>query len=172
MYIDDLKSFTLTNLQFFKACLDNELNATEALISALPNDQLSYRPHPVNRSAYEVAEHIIAHVADLKVILQGNICDEILTYPFSNAADGAGKLNALWAEVSALLTSYPEEKWTDESVELLVAGKPLVSLPRMQMMWFFFFDIIHHRGQLSSYVRPMGGKNPAIYGYSADTMGE
>jgi uncharacterized damage-inducible protein DinB len=38
------------------------------------------------------------------------------------------------------------------------------------MMWFFFFDIIHHRGQLSSYIRPMGGKNPAVYGYSADTI--
>ncbi len=161
----------MTNLQFFKACFDNELKGTDALISNLPDDQLSYRPHPVSRSAYEITEHIIAHVADLAVILRGNICDEILSYPFSNAADGAAKLNVLWAEVSDLLTTYSEEKWSNESVELLVAGKPLVTLPRMQMMWFFFFDIIHHRGQLSSYVRPMGGKNPAIYGYSADTMG-
>jgi uncharacterized damage-inducible protein DinB len=37
------------------------------------------------------------------------------------------------------------------------------------MMWFFFFDIIHHRGQLSTYVRPMGGAVPSIYGPSADT---
>jgi uncharacterized damage-inducible protein DinB len=161
----------LTNLQFFKACFDNELQATASLIAALPDDQLSYRPHPVNRSAYEVAEHIIAHVADFLVILNNSVCDEILTYPFEGSADGAAKLNALWAEVSNALGTYNEEKWVNEPVELKVAGNPLVTLPRMQMMWFFFFDIIHHLGQLSSYVRPMGGKNPAVYGYSADTMG-
>ncbi|HZL66321.1 MAG TPA: DinB family protein, partial [Candidatus Limnocylindrales bacterium] len=30
------------------------------------------------------------------------------------------------------------------------------------------FDAIHHRGQLTVYIRPMGGKVPAIYGPSAD----
>ena len=56
-------------------------------------------------------------------------------------------------------------------VELLIEGKSFVSLPRMHMMWFFHNDIIHHRGQLSAYIRPMGGKNPAVYGYSFDTLG-
>ena len=161
----------MTNLQFFKACLANELKATKDIIAAIPSDQLSYRPHPVNRSAYEIAEHIIAHVADLAVILQNNQCDEILSYPFANAEDGADKLSQLWDAVTAILENYSEDRWTEEPVELLVGGKPLVTLPRMQMMWFFFFDIIHHRGQLSSYIRPMGGKNPAVYGYSADTIG-
>ena len=160
----------MTNLQFFKACLANELKATKDIIAAMPNDQLSYRPHPVNRSAYEIAEHIIAHVADLAVILENNQCDEILSYPFTNAADGADKLNQLWDAVTVILEHYSEDRWVGEPVELLVGGMPLVTLPRMQMMWFFFFDIIHHRGQLSAYVRPMGGKNPAVYGYSADSQ--
>ena len=60
--------------------------------------------------------------------------------------------------------------WEKEQVELFIHGKSFITIPRMNMMWFFFFDIIHHRGQLSSYVRPMGGKNPAVYGYSADTI--
>jgi uncharacterized damage-inducible protein DinB len=29
---------------------------------------------------------------------------------------------------------------------------------------------VHHRGQLSTYLRPMGGKVPGIYGPSADTQ--
>jgi uncharacterized damage-inducible protein DinB len=36
-------------------------------------------------------------------------------------------------------------------------------------MWDFFFDAIHHRGQLSTYLRPMGGTVPSIYGPSADS---
>jgi uncharacterized damage-inducible protein DinB len=161
----------LSNLQFFKACLANELTATKDIIAALPDDQLTYRPHPVNRSAYEIAEHIIAHVADLAVILQNSQCDEILSYPFSGSDDGVQKLSQLWEKVTEILENYSEDRWVGEPVDLLVGGKLLLTLPRMQLIWFFFFDIIHHRGQLSSYIRPMGGKNPAVYGYSADTVG-
>ncbi len=54
-------------------------------------------------------------------------------------------------------------------MELRIHGTPVVTLPRTNMMWFFFFDIIHHRGQRSTYVRPMGGAVPSIYGPSANT---
>jgi uncharacterized damage-inducible protein DinB len=43
--------------------------------------------------------------------------------------------------------------------------------PVGQFLWFILFDAIHHRGQLSAYLRPMGGKVPAIYGPSADEHG-
>jgi uncharacterized damage-inducible protein DinB len=38
-------------------------------------------------------------------------------------------------------------------------------------VWGFLFDAVHHRGQLSTYLRPMGGKVPSIYGPSADDPG-
>ena len=49
----------MTNLQFFKTCWQNELNATINIFAALPNDKLNYRPHEINRSAYEIVEHLI-----------------------------------------------------------------------------------------------------------------
>jgi uncharacterized damage-inducible protein DinB len=45
------------------------------------------------------------------------------------------------------------------------------SAPLGVMVWFTLFDLIHHRGQLSTYIRPMGGKVPSIYGPSADDPG-
>jgi len=39
------------------------------------------------------------------------------------------------------------------------------------LLWIALFDIVHHRGQLSTYIRPMGGKVPSIYGPSADEAG-
>jgi uncharacterized damage-inducible protein DinB len=36
------------------------------------------------------------------------------------------------------------------------------------MAWSFLFDLVHHRGQISTYLRPMGAKVPQIYGPSAD----
>ena len=40
------------------------------------------------------------------------------------------------------------------------------------LLWIALFDLVHHRGQLSAYIRPMGGKVPSIYGPSADAAGE
>jgi uncharacterized damage-inducible protein DinB len=160
----------MNNLKFFTTIMSSELKATADIIASLPNDQLGYRPHERSRSAYEIAEHIIAHAYDFSVILDNDKCDECLVYPFSNSEDGAEKLNRLWNDAIGKLEDYDINKWSNEMVELLVEGKVFGSMPRTNMMWFFLLDIIHHRGQLSSYIRPMGGKNPAVYGYSADTI--
>ncbi len=39
-----------------------------------------------------------------------------------------------------------------------------------KMAWGFLLDLIHHRGQLSTHLRPMGGKVPSIYRQSADML--
>ena len=160
----------MSNLEFFKACWNNEMEATKSLFQSLPDRQLYYRPHPINRSAREIVEHLLAHVIDLKVILENDLCDETMTYAFATAGDAAGQLETLWNATTASLNNCTEDEWENEQVSLTIEGKPFAKLSRTQMMWFFFFDMLHHRGQLSSYVRPMGGKNPAVYGYSADTV--
>ena len=160
----------MTNLEFFKACFNNELKATRAIIEALPADQLDYKPHPVNRSAYEIVEHILGHMVDFKLILENSQIDETLTFKFENPDDAARQFGDLADAANKALDMASESEWDSQPVELLINGNSILTIPRSQMMWFFFFDVIHHRGQLSSYVRPMGGKNPAVYGYSADTI--
>jgi uncharacterized damage-inducible protein DinB len=115
-------------------------------------------------------EHILGHMVDMRVIAENSICDETMTFDFLGTADAGEKLVQLWRDLSASVDKLTDQAWDEEPVDLTIEGKPFVTLTRSQMMWFFFFDVIHHRGQLSSYVRPMGGKNPAIYGYSADTL--
>ncbi|MFM7731128.1 MAG: DinB family protein, partial [Flavobacteriales bacterium] len=156
----------MTNAQFFKACLVNELRATREVIAALPADQLNYRPHPVNRSAYEIAEHIVAHVFDLEVLLTNDACDELLVYPFTNPSQLANEMETQWEKVIGLFDALDESTWDTQPVELKIQGQSFLTIPRSQMLWFFFFDIIHHRGQLTTYIRPMGGKNPGVYGPS------
>ena len=160
----------MSNLIFFKTVFESELKATSEIISALPFENIHYRPHERSRSAYEISEHIIAHAFDFSVILNNSICDECLVMPFSSSQEGTVKLEEYWNETSSLLNDYNEDRWNNEMVELQISGNPLLSLPRANMMWFFLFDIIHHRGQLSTYIRPMGGKNPAVYGFSADSV--
>ena len=39
------------------------------------------------------------------------------------------------------------------------------------LLWIALFDAVHHRGQLTTYIRPMGGKVPSVYGPSGDDPG-
>ena len=150
--------------------MSNELQATHDVIAALPADKMSYKPEENSRTAYEIAEHIVAHIYDLDVILNNGQCDEKLTYNFENPQQLAEELKALHEKATQSLETMTDEKWESEMVELLIEGQSFITLPRMHMMWFFHNDIIHHRGQLTTYIRPMGGKNPAVYGYSYDTQ--
>jgi hypothetical protein len=95
----------MNNLEFFKSCLKNEFQATFDIISALPADQLDYRPHPNSRSAYEIAEHIIAHAYDFGVILNEKRCDECLELPFNSIGEGAEKLKLYWNKKSLISLS-------------------------------------------------------------------
>ena len=57
------------------------------------------------------------------------------------------------------------------NAQFLYQGQVVMEKPMMEFLWDFMFDAIHHRGQLSAYLRPMGGKVPSIYGPSADDPG-
>ena len=60
--------------------------------------------------------------------------------------------------------------WTKNGV-FKSGGRVVREMPTDEFLWMLFFDAIHHRGQLAAYIRPMGGKVPAIYGPSADSKG-
>ncbi len=160
----------MSNLEFFISCWNNELNSTINIFKALPNDNLSYKPHEINRTAYEIIEHLVGHSFDLVTIASSSLCDETLKYDFSTVEEAAAVYQLRSDELNQVLNSLTDHQWENEEVELTINTNPFITLTRSQMMWFFFFDIIHHRGQLSAYVRPMGGKNPAVYGYSADSQ--
>jgi len=70
-------------------------------------------------------------------------------------------------ELTDLVAKMDEASW-NRTAQFYSNGKVVSEQPVGQFLWFILFDAIHHRGQLSSYLRPMGGKVPSIYGPSAD----
>jgi uncharacterized damage-inducible protein DinB len=74
------------------------------------------------------------------------------------------------AALGARLGTLSDAKW-DGNARFLVDGKVAWETNLGDMLFGFLFDAIHHRGQLSSYLRPMGAKVPSIYGPSADDPG-
>ena len=62
-----------------------------------------------------------------------------------------------------LLASTPDEEWS-QTVHFFTGPKQMGEYTRANFAWFLLFDQIHHRGQLSIYLRMAGGKLPSIYG--------
>jgi uncharacterized damage-inducible protein DinB len=58
--------------------------------------------------------------------------------------------------------ALPAARW-DGTLEFFGGQRPA-----SPMAWSFLFDIVHHRGQITTYLRPMGSTVPQVYGPSAD----
>ena len=65
------------------------------------------------------------------------------------------------------LRAIDAAQW-EMSMPFLFNGQEVMKEIGYDMAWGFLLDQIHHRGQLSTYLRPMGAKVPSIYGPSAD----
>ena len=83
----------------------------------------------------------------------------------ADAADdegGARGVRAAERRDPEAVEALPAEKWGG-SLEFFGSQRPA-----SPMAWSFLFDIVHHRGQITTYLRPMGSTVPQIYGPSAD----
>jgi len=66
------------------------------------------------------------------------------------------------ADIARRWKALPGARWEGE-IEFFGSKRPASA-----MAWSFLFDIVHHRGQISTYLRPMGSTVPQIYGPSGD----
>lgn len=146
--------------------MKNESRITTAVIQAIPLDKGDYRPDPVSKSALELAWHIVAaEMRFMDAVLTGAFDLSPMAMPESmkNSAD--------------ICTWYAEnfnrrfEALTNASGEQLmkiVDFRGMFQLPVVMYLNFMLHHSVHHRGQLSVYLRPMGAKVPSIYGESYD----
>ena len=91
--------------------------------------------------------------------------------PAGNVVDIAAAFERSANAATERLARLDEKTWTTQKGTLLMDGAPPWQDTIENFVWGFFFDALHHRGQLTTYLRPMGGKVPAIYGPSADDSG-
>jgi uncharacterized damage-inducible protein DinB len=165
-----MKEKSMTTREYFLARLKAEIPAFVRVIKALPADRADYRPHPKSRSAAELAWMLAGSMqGGVELADKGRI-----EWRDPAAAKGVeGAAEALETAANALLAraeKLDDARWEREA-ELSMGGKVVWKEPLGGMLWGFLFDSVHHRGQLSTYIRPMGGKVPSIYGPSGDDAG-
>ena len=160
----------MSTRQFFIQRWEAEQPAFIKVLRAIPEGQLGYRPHERSASAGGLAWQLAEEQKQLVEVLDtGEIRFQITTHP-ATVAEIAAAWERATEELRKRLTAADDSQWSREG-KFFMDGNNVWSDTLENMCWGYLFDMVHHRGQLSSYLRPMGGKVPAIYGPSADDSG-
>jgi uncharacterized damage-inducible protein DinB len=162
----------MTNKEFFLKTLEEERMKFRNVIEALPDDKFTYKVHDRSREAGNLAAQLAvqweaisgiatkgmpafdAHSMELAGKSKQDLLKTFDTGFEQLKKDVTAVADMNWENDMAMLDMGPAGKWEDK---------------KYNMAWGFLFDAIHHRGQLSTYLRAMGAKVPSIYGPSADT---
>lgn len=159
----------MNNREFCLSRRKAEFPAFQRVLKAVPTNRLDYKPDPKARTAAALTWLLAEEEASLVTLIDTGRIEWKETPPparydavvahyeksFEAVNERLAKLDgAAWERKVSFVAEGMPEPWTDSLAEFV---------------WGFLFDAIHHRGQLSTYLRPMGGKVPSIYGPSADS---
>ncbi len=153
--------------QFMLGALEREHATTRKVIQAIPTDRGDYRPDAIVKSANDLAWHIVgAEHRFMEAVANG-------VFDFTNSgrppelrtsADIARWYADTFPRDAARIAALPLD-----ALMKVVDFRGLFQLPAVAYLQTAQIHSIHHRGQLSMYLRPMGAKVPAIYGESFDS---
>jgi len=142
----------------------NEAECTKRVIAAVPDARSDYRPDPHARTAKELAWHIAN--TDIQFL------DGIAALRFDMASpDNKPQTSAevvAWYDENLKRAIVQVQSMTAEQLLTPVEFFGVFNLPAVLYLGFLNNHSIHHRGELATYLRPMGSKVPSIYGGSYD----
>ena len=160
-----------TARQQFLDAYEREHATTMKVLRAYPPEKSELQPHPKCKPARELAWIFV---------LERGLGKAAFGNAFASGQRGGGPPPppAKWEDVLTALESAHVEfrdvfnSFTDEQlaepIKFFGGPKTLVDVPRLAFAWFLVHDQIHHRGQMSIYLRMADGKVPSIYGPSGD----
>ena len=152
---------------FFLKYWKQEAPATRKVISRIPEDRSDYRSDPRARTAREIAWLIVREEAALAEGLEKGAFNWTEVPAPAKVSEIVAQYDRQHDAVTKRLEAVAASRW-EENLPFLVDGQEIMRAIGYDMAWGFLLDQVHHRGQLSTYLRPMGAKVPAIYGPSAD----
>jgi uncharacterized damage-inducible protein DinB len=157
------------NRDFFLTRWEAEGPGTLRVMRAVPEEKSDYRPDPKSRTAKELVALLTGEaMASLKLIDVGEF--DMQPGKLPTVAQLTSGYEQTHAAIAQRVKGLDDAAW-GKRANFSFMGHTVFDMPLGQILWALLFDGIHHRGQLSTYLRPMGSKVPSIYGPSADSPG-
>ena len=138
-----------------------ESKTTRKVLARIPEGS-QYRPDPKSRTAQDIAWQIVCEERMLIDALESGKAEWSPPPTPATMKEIVDSYERQSASIAERLSALPDAKWTG-AMNFFGTERPA-----SPMAWSFLFDIVHHRGQISTYLRPMGSTVPQIYGPSAD----
>ncbi|OGF17090.1 MAG: hypothetical protein A2W00_00975 [Candidatus Eisenbacteria bacterium RBG_16_71_46] len=158
---------TLTEKDMYLQSLEREFQTTLKVLKAYPAEQFDFKPHPKSLPARDLMWMFVVGAAITEDVVKGVIEMHEMPKPPKTLRELIEAYQAMHAKRLQLVKGLSDAQYN--TLIKMPAGKDKVmDLRRADALWFFAMDAIHHRGQLSVYLRMVGGKVPSIYGPSAD----
>jgi uncharacterized damage-inducible protein DinB len=151
----------LDEKSLFTKFWEQETHTTRTVISRIPEGS-EYRPDPKSRTAQEIAWQIICEEKMIIDALERGTAEWAPAPVPQTMKEILATYDQESARTVARWKALPASRW-DGKLDFF--GKPRPASP---MAWSFLFDIVHHRGQITTYLRAMGSTVPQIYGPSGD----
>lgn len=149
------------------SAFEREHATTLNVLAALPAGKSEFKPHERSNTALMLAWTFVIEEQLMLKALNG----EPFGGGFPKPPDSWDKVLAAFKQgYRQLIERLRDSKNAnlEGTVKFFTGPKQMGDIPLESFLWFMVHDQIHHRGQLSVYVRMTGGKVPSIYGPSAD----
>jgi uncharacterized damage-inducible protein DinB len=150
---------------------DHEMATTRKVLERIPDDKLGWKPHDRSMTMGELATHL-ATISHWSEAIMGQESFDVETAPptpkLKSRQEILGAFDQSTATARKVIAAASDEKMM-KPWSLVSGGKTVFSLPRVGVLRSFIMNHgIHHRGQLSVYLRLNNVPVPSIYGPSAD----
>lgn len=151
---------------FFLKVWEKEAPATRKVLARIPEGS-EYRPDPKSRTAREIAWLIVREELALADGLEKGVFEWAEVPAPASMKEVLATYDGHHDEATRRLQAVDAGRW-EQKVPFMYQGQEVMSEPGFESAWGFLLDMVHHRGQLATYLRPMGSTVPQIYGPSAD----
>jgi uncharacterized damage-inducible protein DinB len=154
--------------QQFTDVYTKEHATTIKVLNAFPPDRAAFKPHERSNSALQLAWTFVIENKMAEAALRGPLSFEGgFPPPPATFAEVVHAYLSTTKEFLDTLTSTPDSRLR-ETIQFFTGPKQMGDFPVSEVLWLMLMDSVHHRGQLSVYLRMVGGKVPSIYGPTAD----
>jgi uncharacterized damage-inducible protein DinB len=158
-----------TLAEFLIGDFEYEMHTTMRVLQAAPSDRLDYKPDDKSKSALGLLRHItLEDEWFLNSIANGAFAPPPDDSDACGITSGSGAATRYQANIPPALNRV--RGMSGEQLTKVMDLFGIMQLPTVNFLALALKHSIHHRGQLSAYLRAMGGKVPGIYGPSADTQ--
>jgi len=147
---------------------EREFQTTLKLLKHYPADKLSLKPAEKSRSAKDLAwTFVIEEQTLMGGALSGTFDFQNSPKPPSTLAEIISAYERGHKEMVEKVKRLPDADF-NKTVQFFTGPKQMADMRKADVLWTGIMDTIHHRGQLSVYLRMAGAKVPSIYGPSGD----